>query len=46
MILLHLSGSVLAYYRMALENQWRMDSEKYGACIRDKASVLVIDCKL
>jgi hypothetical protein len=38
MILLHLSGSVVAYYGMALDNQWRKDSEKYGACIRANAA--------
>jgi hypothetical protein len=37
-ILLHLSGSVLAFYGMALDMHWRSDSEKHGACIRENSS--------
>jgi len=32
-ILLHFSGSALAFYGMALDIGWRSDTAKYGACI-------------
>ena len=37
-ILLHLSGSALAFYGMALDKQWGIDTAKYGACIRENAA--------
>ena len=37
-ILLHFSGSALAFYGMALDIHWRADTAKYGACIRENAT--------
>jgi hypothetical protein len=37
-ILLHLSGSALAFYGMALDKHWHSESERYGDCIRNNPS--------
>lgn len=37
-ILLHISGSVLAFYGMELDIKWRNETATYGACIRENVA--------
>ena len=38
LLVLHISGSAVAFYAMAQDRAWQADSAKYGACIRENAA--------